>query len=104
MFGLVFNALRYFFSRLTLHASRLTFHVSRLTFHTSRFTPHASRFTTDFYGKIGAPEFAKLAADTVLQPNCDGLFLFIKFQNVLGAKMDTNTASLAPVPVDDVFL
>jgi hypothetical protein len=56
----------------------------------------------DFYfdGKIGAPEFTEFATDTVPRPSRKYLILIIEFQNVLGAKMDTDTASLAPFRID----
>jgi hypothetical protein len=52
----------------------------------------------DFYfdGKIGTPEFTELATDTICRPSWKYLIAITEFQDILGAKMDTNTAPLAP--------
>jgi hypothetical protein len=52
----------------------------------------------DFYfdGKIRTPEFTELATDTICRPSWKYLIAIIEFQDILGAKMDTNTAPLAP--------
>jgi hypothetical protein len=56
----------------------------------------------DFYfdGKIRTPEFTELATDAVPGPSRKYLILVIEFQNFCGAKMDTNTAPLAPFWID----
>jgi hypothetical protein len=55
----------------------------------------------DFYfdGKIGTPEFTELATDTICGPSWKYLIVIIEFQHILGAKMNTNTASLAPLRI-----
>jgi hypothetical protein len=52
----------------------------------------------DFYfnSKVGAPEFAELATDTICRPGWKYLIAIAEFQDVCGTKMDTNTAPLAP--------
>jgi hypothetical protein len=56
----------------------------------------------DFYfdGKIGTPEFTKLATDAVPRPSWKYLVIIIEFQNFFGTKMDTNTTSFAPFRID----
>jgi hypothetical protein len=43
-----------------------------------------------------------MTSDTIFGPNGNHLFLFIKFQDMLGAEMNTNPAPLAPFPIDKV--
>jgi len=52
----------------------------------------------DFYfdSKIGTSEFTELAADTICRPSWKYLIAITELQDILGAKMDTNTAPLAP--------
>jgi hypothetical protein len=52
----------------------------------------------DFYfdGKIGTTEFTELATNAFRRPSGKYLIAIIEFQNFLGAKMHTNTASFAP--------
>jgi hypothetical protein len=53
-----------------------------------------------FDGKIGTPEFTELATDTIRTPRWKNLVVIIEFQDILGTKMDTNTAPFAPFRVD----
>jgi len=52
----------------------------------------------DFYfdGKIRTSEFTELATDTICRPSWKYLVVIIEFQDILRAKMDTDTASFAP--------
>jgi hypothetical protein len=52
----------------------------------------------DFYfdGKIRTAEFTELATDTICRPSWKYLIVIIEFQDILGAKVDTDTATLAP--------
>jgi hypothetical protein len=49
-----------------------------------------------FDGKIGTPEFTEFATDTICRPGWKYFIAITEFQDILGAKMDTNTAPLAP--------
>jgi len=57
-----------------------------------------------FNGKIGTSEFTELAADTICRPRGKYFFVVVELQDVFGAKMDTNTAPLAPFRVYDMRL
>src|SRR5450759_399777 len=54
--------------------------------------------------QIRAPQLAEFAANAILRPHRHDLILVIQFQNLLGAKMDADSAPLAPVPVDQMRL
>ena len=58
----------------------------------------------DLNGQVWASEFAQLAADTIFGPRGDNLVLVIELEHRFGAEVHTDTASLAPLPVDEVFL
>jgi len=49
-----------------------------------------------FDGKIGTAELTEFATDTICSPSWKYLIVIVEFQNILGTKMDTNSASLAP--------
>src|SRR4030042_3132544 len=54
--------------------------------------------------QIRAPQFAQFAANAILRPGRHHLIVFIQFQNLLGTKMHTNPAPLAPVAIDHMRL
>ena len=56
-------------------------------------------FGDDLNGQVRAPEFAQLAADTVFGPCGDNLVLVIDLENRFGAKVHTDAAPLAIVPI-----
>ena len=58
----------------------------------------------DFNGQVGASEFTQFTADTVFGPRGENLVLVIELEHRFGAKVHTDTAPLAPLPVDEVFL
>jgi len=60
-------------------------------------------FTDYLNGKVWAPKFTELTADTILGARCHGFVEIIHLQYVFGAKMYTDTTSFAPLPVDDMF-
>jgi hypothetical protein len=49
--------------------------------------------------KIGTPEFTELATDTICGSSRKYFIVITEFQDILGAKMDTNTAPLAPFSI-----
>jgi len=53
-------------------------------------------FDFDFDGKIRASEFTELATDTICRPSWKYLIVIIELQDILGAKVDTDTAPFAP--------
>jgi hypothetical protein len=58
----------------------------------------------DFNGQVGASELAQLAADAVFGPCGENLVLVIELEYRFGAEVHADAASLAPLPVDEVFL
>jgi hypothetical protein len=56
----------------------------------------------DFYfdGKIGTAEFTEPATDTICRPSRKYLVVIIEFQDIFWAKMDADTAPLAPFRID----
>jgi hypothetical protein len=57
-------------------------------------------FRINVNGKIGTSEFAEFAADTLLRSRCHDFFHIVKLQNIFGAEVNADSASLAPVPID----
>jgi hypothetical protein len=51
--------------------------------------------------QIRAAHFAHSAADAVFRASGDDLFHSVQFENFSGTEVDTNTAALAPLPVDE---
>jgi hypothetical protein len=58
----------------------------------------------DLYRQIRATKLAQLAAYTILGPRRHDFFDIVQFQDLFGAKLDANAASLAPFPSDRMFL
>jgi hypothetical protein len=54
----------------------------------------------DLYCQIRAPEFAQPACDAVFGPDCPGFAVFVQFQHLFGAEMNTDTAPFAPVGIN----
>ena len=66
------------------------------------FGPGLNLFYNHLDGKVRAPQFAEFAADTVLWTNSHGFVVVIELKDLFGAEMNADTASFAPLPVDDV--
>jgi hypothetical protein len=54
-------------------------------------------------GKVRTPQFTEFTADAILRAGSHDFVGIIKFQNLFGAEVNADTASLAPFPVDDVL-
>jgi hypothetical protein len=60
-------------------------------------------FCFDLYGQIGTSKLTKFTADAVIASRCEYLVILIEFEDVLGTKMHTDSASFAPLTIDVVI-
>ena len=67
------------------------------------FGPGLDLFYNHLDGKVRTSQLAEFTTDAVLRTGSHYFVGIVKLQNLFGAEMNTDTASLAPFPVDDVF-
>ena len=54
----------------------------------------------DLDSHVRTPKLAQATGIAVLQTFDRSLVMFVEFENILGAEGDTNSTSLAPIPID----